>query len=47
VARLAPMHPTGARAPWPDLDGRTRAVFGDRIVRPSASDIMLEGRGDR
>jgi prevent-host-death family protein len=47
VARLAPMKAAGPVAPWPDLKTRRRAVFGDRIVAPSGSDIVIEGRGDR
>jgi hypothetical protein len=34
-------------SPWPDLDERTHAVFGDRVVTPGASAIVLENRGDR
>jgi prevent-host-death family protein len=46
VARLAPLPPTGALAPWPDLDVRVRAVFGDRIVTPGAAQMVIEGRGE-
>lgn len=47
VARLAPMRPSGALSPWPDLDARTRAVFGDRIVTPGAAQVAIEDRGER
>lgn len=46
VARLGPIASDGPLAPWPDLDARARAVFGDRIVTPSGSDIVIEGRGE-
>lgn len=47
VARLSPARPAGPPAPWPDLDARARAVFGDRIVRPSPSQLVIEDRGER
>ena len=47
VARLEPMSPTGVVAPWPDLGARARAVFGDRLVMPSPSEIVIEDRGER
>jgi len=47
VARLGPMRPIGPVAPWPDLDARARAVFGDRIVTPGASAVVSESRGER
>ena len=47
VARLAPMRPVGPVSPWPDLDARARAVFGDRIVAPGASEVVIENRGER
>ncbi len=47
VARLTPVRRTGPSAPWPDLKARRRAVFGDRVVVPSGSDIVIEGRGNR
>jgi hypothetical protein len=47
IARLAPL-PAGKPAlSWPDLDARTRAVFGDRVVAPGASAVVSENRGDR
>jgi prevent-host-death family protein len=47
VARLAPVRSMGPVSPWPDLDARARAVFGDRIVAPSASEVVIENRGER
>ena len=47
VARLAPMRPIGTVPPWPDLGARARAVFGDRLVMPGASQLVIEDRGER
>jgi prevent-host-death family protein len=47
VARLSPVRRTGPREPWPDLKARRRAALGDRIVVPSGTDIVIEGRDDR
>jgi prevent-host-death family protein len=47
VARLAPVEPTGAMSAWPDLEARARAVFGDRIITPSGSEVVIEDRGER
>lgn len=47
VARLAPVTPPRPIAPWPDLEARRRSVFGDRIITPGGSEIVIEGRGDR
>jgi len=44
VARLAPVKPATPAA-WPDLDARTRAVFGDRAVTPAGSSVVIEQRG--
>ena len=46
VAVLAPP-PPGATEPWPDLEERARAVFGDRVVSPSPSELVVRERGDR
>ena len=47
VARLEPMRLIGAVTPWPDLGARARAVFGDRVVMPGPSEIVIEDRGER
>lgn len=47
VARLGPVRATAPVAPWPDLDARAHAVFGDRILTPGASDLLAESRGER
>jgi len=47
VARLAPVKEARATADWPDLEARTRSVFGDRIISPRVSDIVIEERGER
>jgi len=46
VARLAPVKPTTPASPWPDLEARRRAVFGDRIVSPGGSNLVIEGRDE-
>lgn len=46
VARLAPVRPSGT-APWPDLEARTRAVFGRRVIAPGGADVVVENRGER
>jgi antitoxin (DNA-binding transcriptional repressor) of toxin-antitoxin stability system len=45
VAVLGPPRP--AAAAWPDLEARARGVLGSRIVAPSASEIVIAGRGER
>lgn len=47
VARLAPVRSTVPLSTWPDLDARTRAVFGDRVISPSVAEAVIEDRGDR
>ena len=47
VARLAPVRPAGTVSDWPDLEARTRAVFGDRTITPGGADVVIEERGDR
>jgi hypothetical protein len=34
-------------APWPDLEQRARAIFGDRVMIPGASFELLKDRGER
>jgi prevent-host-death family protein len=45
VARLVPVAEEKPVAPWPDVEERTRSVFGDRIITPSASTLLLRARG--
>ena len=47
VARLGPVQTTAPVSPWPDLDARAHAVFGDRVLTPGASEVLAEGRGER
>lgn len=47
VARLAPIGPSRAVAPWPDLEARTRVVFGKRVITPGGADVVIEARGER
>jgi prevent-host-death family protein len=47
VARLLPPEEVGQARPWPDLEARTREVFGRRLVSVPASSIVIDGRGDR
>jgi prevent-host-death family protein len=44
VARLAPVNATGPLSAWPDLEARTHAVFGDRILTPGGADVVIEDR---
>ncbi|MGH9372302.1 MAG: type II toxin-antitoxin system Phd/YefM family antitoxin [Vicinamibacterales bacterium] len=47
VARLAPAKVSGPLSSWPDLDARSRAVFGDRMIKPGGSEVVSEDRGER
>jgi len=47
IARLAPMRSIRPVEPWPDLEARSRAVFGNRQVTPGASQIVSDDRGER
>ena len=48
VARLSPLvEKSGPASSWPDLDARARTVFGERLIAPSGSDVVIEDRGDR
>ncbi len=47
VARLSPLRASGPLSAWPDLDQRARAVFGDRVIAPAASEVLIEDRGER
>ena len=47
VARLAPVIAHLPENAWPDLEQRTRSVFGARTVRPGGSDVVRDQRGER
>jgi prevent-host-death family protein len=47
VARLAPAKPSGPVSDWPDLEARTRAVFGDRVIAPGGTEVVIQDRGSR
>jgi len=46
VAKLVPVWPQKAAEPWPDLEARARAVFGDRVITPSPSEELIKDRGE-
>ena len=45
VARLTPVRQSAKRVRWPDLDERARAVFGDKLIEPHASEQVSADRG--
>jgi prevent-host-death family protein len=45
VARLVPAAGAGPVAPWPDVEARVRAIFGDRMMTPAGSTLLLRARG--
>jgi prevent-host-death family protein len=47
VAHLAPAKGIRAMSDWPDLEARTRSVFGNRVISPGGSDMVVEDRGER
>ena len=47
VARLTPAAPAVRSEGWPELDERTRSVFGDRLITPGGSAVLIEERGGR
>jgi prevent-host-death family protein len=48
VARLVPAQETRPVAPWPDLDARARAIFGNRVIaNPSPSELLIQDREER
>lgn len=47
IARLAPVKAAVEPEPWPNLDARSRAVFGDRVLPTGGAAILLDGRGER
>ena len=44
VARLSPIRPAATATAWPNLEARTKAVFGDRRLVPGAAQIVVEAR---
>lgn len=47
IARLSPARSSALASDWPDLDARTRSVFGDRLVSPGGWQVVSDERGDR
>jgi prevent-host-death family protein len=47
VARLTPATSAGPVSDWPDLEARTRRVFGDRVISPGGSEAVVDSRGER
>jgi prevent-host-death family protein len=47
VARLVPIPKKKPHAPWPDLDARARSVFGDRVIVPGGSTLVIEDRDEQ
>jgi hypothetical protein len=45
VARLVPAAEARPVPPWPDLEARARSIFGDRIMKPAGSTLLLRARG--
>ena len=45
VARLVPAAEAMPVAPWPDVEARVRSIFGDRIMTPAGSTLLLRARG--
>jgi prevent-host-death family protein len=45
VARIVPTAEARPVPPWPDLEARARSVFGDRVITPGASTLLLRARG--
>jgi len=47
VAQLSPLPQHLKPTAWPDLAKRVRGVFGKRTIKPAASRVILDARGDR
>ena len=47
IARLVPLRERHPATPWPDLEARTRSVFGDRLVDLAGSQVVRDTRGER
>ena len=46
IARLAPVKARVPASAWPDLEARTRAVFGRRVLTRGGSDLVIDDRGE-
>ncbi|MGH7802916.1 MAG: type II toxin-antitoxin system Phd/YefM family antitoxin [Candidatus Binatia bacterium] len=46
IARLSPAAKPDKPLPWPDLERRTREVFGNRTFSPGLSEQIVRDRGD-
>ena len=44
IARIVPLPPAGQAEPWPDLEARLRAIFGDQLMEPPPSQELLQDR---
>jgi prevent-host-death family protein len=47
VMRLTPVKLPAPAQPWPDLEARTRAIFGKRVLSTGGATVVIEGRGER
>lgn len=47
VMRLTRIRPTAPAQPWPDLEARTRVIFGSRVLPTVGAAIVIESRGER
>ncbi len=47
VARLSPVPQHQEPSAWPDLAKRLRGVFGKRTIKPGASRVVVDARGER
>ena len=46
VAQIGPVQTGVAAKPWPDLGARAERVFGKRVLKSGAGDVILSGRGE-
>jgi len=46
VARLSPVRKRG-KPLAPDFEGRLAAIYGDTVLKNTATDLVSEGRGER
>jgi prevent-host-death family protein len=45
IARLSPARLSAPALDWPDLDARTRSVFGNRVVSARGCQVVSKDRG--